>query len=348
MVIDKVKSGFLLAMFFMAIPVLGKKVTVAKDGTGDFNSIQAALDHLEYSSKFQTIYLKNGVYTEKVFVTEHMHHIRFIGESVKGVIITVSQARDVWRCENPDDFGAATFNVKGSDLVFENLTITNTYGLEASEDKVIDCLTEAGTSNQSGRRALPREKGEKDGTKIVRKDGHQFAFRAMPGATRMKFYNCVFRSGGGDTVSPWDVDGGLYYFSDCIIEGHVDLYCPRGNAIIENSLFICHNLNAAIWHDGSANKEDKSVLINCRFEGYPGFKLGRYHREAQMYLVNCSFGENMADAPIYQAGNRELQWGHRIYYINCSKDGEAYDWYANNTDLTQSDLTFKKVFKKKW
>lgn len=340
---------YLLFLFLLTHSVIAKIITVAQDGSGDFQTIQSAIDAIKSTEKYQTLYIKNGTYTEKLFIDKDKHHIRFLGESAQGVIITYSQARDIWRCENPDDFGAATVNVLGSDLIFENLTILNTYGFEAAEDKVIDCLNEAGKTLQGdSRKLLPREAGEKDGTKIVRKDGHQFAFRSMDGTTRMKFVSCIFRSGGGDTVSPWDVKGGQFYFKDCTIEGNVDLYCPRGNALIENSLFICHSMHAAIWHDGSENEEDKSILVNCRFTGDPGYKLGRYHREAQMYLINCSFDENMADAPVYQEGDRNLKWGHRIFYRNCRKDGTPYSWYADNTEQTEKDFTFKKVFGKAW
>jgi pectinesterase len=211
---------------------------------------------------------------------------------------------------------------------------------------MIACLNESRKALGDGRKFLPREEGEKEGSKIVRKDGHQFALRSMDGATRIKFLDCVFRSGGGGTVSPWDVEGGMFYFNNCIIEGHVDLYCPRGNAIIENSLFICHNKSAASWHDGSTNESDKSILINCRFEGDEGFKLGRYHREAQMFLINCSFSKEMADAQIYQSGDRDLKCGYRVYYPNCHKDTGDFAGHKDNITLVEKDLTFKKVLAK--
>jgi hypothetical protein len=342
--------GFVLCL----LPVLAfakNKITVAKDGSGDFTSIQKAIESFVPSKeKYKTIYIKNGTYNEKLFIDEARHHLVLEGQSTQGVVITFTQARDIWRCENPNDYGAATVNVMASDVIFKNLTILNDYGFIAKGDEVIACANEAGKSNTSTIQnyALPREKGEKDGEKIVRKDGHQFAFRSMPGATRLQFLGCVFRSGGGDTVSPWDVDGGLYYFKDCIIEGHVDLYCPRGNALIEDSKFICHNLSAAIWHDGSAKESDKTVLKNCSFEGKEGFKLGRYHREAQMYLFDCHFSKEMADAPIYQSGDRKLEWGHRIFYKNCKRDGQDFAWFKDNTTAKSSDFTFKKMFGKAW
>ncbi|WP_341228092.1 pectinesterase family protein [uncultured Arcticibacterium sp.] len=335
-------------LFILCFQSFAKKIIVAQDGTGDYVSIQEAIDAVVSSSKMQTIFIKNGTYKEKLLIDSTKHHLRLLGESTKGVIVTYSQSRDYWRCENDDDFGAATINVLGHDLIFENLTVLNTYGFDVEGSVSIDCLNESGKANSAKKNYLPREKGEPIGQKIVRKDGHQFSFRSLNGATRIKFLSCVFRSGGGDTVSPWDVGGGMFYFNDCIIEGHVDLYCPRGNALIENSLIICHNMTAGIWHDGSGNESDKSVLINCRFEGDPGFKLGRYHKEAQMYLINCSFSEEMADAEIYQSTKTELKWGHRIYYKNCHKDQGDYAWHQDNTDLTEKDFKFKKIFGKKW
>ncbi|MEY2940683.1 MAG: hypothetical protein RJA67_368 [Bacteroidota bacterium] len=313
----------------------------------DFKTIQSAV---EAARPGQEILIKNGDYREKVFIDSLKHHLSFVGESRDGVVLRETIARDIWRCSNPDDYGAGVLNIKGHDLSFRNLTIINDYGFTAKKDVTIPCLNEAGkeTTTTVQKYALPREKGEKEGEKIVRVDGHQFAIRTMPGATRLSFEHCTMRSGGGDTVSPWDVNAGMYYLNDCLIEGGVDLYCPRGYALAENCTFVCHNLSAAIWHDGSGEQGSKTVLKNCRFNGDPGYKLGRYHREAQFYLLNCSFDKNMADAPIYQSGDRVLQWGHRVYYVDCHRDGGDFAWHKNNISVKVSELTFKTVFGEKW
>ena len=313
----------------------------------DFKTIQSAV---EAARPGQEIFIKNGDYREKVFIDSLKHHLSFVGESRNGVVLRETIARDIWRCSNPDDYGAGVLNIKGHDLSFRNMTILNEYGFTATKDVTIPCLNEAGkeTTTTVQKYALPREKGEKEGEKIVRVDGHQFAVRTMPGATRLSFEHCTMRSGGGDTVSPWDVNTGLYYLNDCLIEGGVDLYCPRGYALAENCTFVCHNTSAAIWHDGSGEQGAKTVLKNCRFVGDPGYKLGRYHREAQFYLLNCSFDKNMADVPIYQSGDRVLQWGHRVFYVDCHKDGGDFAWHKNNTSVKASELTFKTIFGEKW
>ena len=222
-----IRKTLLLLLF--ALPAMAQKITVAPDGSGQFKTIQAALNSLDTTTTYQrTIYVRNGTYREKLMIDKSF--VRLQGESEKGVIIRQTLPRDVWRCENPDDYGAATINVKGHNLAFENLTVLNDYGFTATGDTTIACINESGQAGAAARDryALPREKGEAPGTKVVRKDGHQFAFRSMPGGTRLSFKNCTFRAGGGDTVSPWDVDGGMYYFYNCTMEGGVDFYCPRG------------------------------------------------------------------------------------------------------------------------
>lgn len=331
--------------FFLLISnaLFAQKITVAQDGSGKYKTIQEALNSLDtVSTKQRTIFIKNGVYREKLMITKSF--LKLQGESEDGVIILATLPRDVWRCENPDDFGAATINVKAHDLTFEKLSVINDYGFNAKKDTSIVCSNEAGNSQTT----LPREEGEKIGKKIVRKDGHQFAFRSFPGATRLSFINCTFRAGGGDTVSPWDVEGGLYYFKNCTMEGHVDLYCPRGWAYAENCKFVCHNMNAAIWHDGSNYESSKTVLKNCTFEGDKGYKLGRFHREAQFYLIDCKFDENMADAEIYQSSNTQLKWGKRVFYYNCHRKGNDFAWYANNLKIDPKAITIDWTFDGKW
>ncbi|UOQ82549.1 MULTISPECIES: pectate lyase [Hymenobacter] len=308
-----------------------QQVTVAADGSGQFRTIQAALNSLpNEAAKPRTVYIKDGTYREKVFV-DGKQNIILKGQSEKGVVLTYPQARDEWRCDpvaGQDDWGVATLNMRNSpDITLENLTVINSYGFDAKGDVTVDCITDP------------------TGKRTISKTGHQMALRTMPGTTRLTVKHCTFRALGGDTVSPWDVDAGLYYFKDCTMEGGVDFYCPRGWAYAENCRFICHNPNAAIWHDGSGNKDEKTVLKNCTFEGDDNFKLGRFHREAQFYLIDCKFAQNMADADIYwaQSGPGAKLWGRRVYYQNCHRQGGDYAWHQDNLKTAEGAPKAKKI-----
>jgi pectinesterase len=137
-----------------------QQVTVAQDGSGDFKSIQAAINQGQNN---QTIYIKNGTYAEKVFIDSLRHDLRIIGQSRAGVVLKFTQARDIWRCANLDDYGAGVLNIKGHDLSFENLTVINDYGFIAKQDVTIPCLNEAGKTTVSTvqKYALPRSRVSK-------------------------------------------------------------------------------------------------------------------------------------------------------------------------------------------
>lgn len=302
-----------------------KRIVVDINGKGNFTSIQSAINCLSKdSSAIRFIFIKNGVYNEKILLDKN--HIALIGEDKNKTILTQSIARDIFRCTNNDDWGTATLNIKGTDIELNNLTIQNTYGFENNPDKLIVCTSDTGKVE-----------------KKVTSTGHQMALRTF--STRLIVVNCILKAYGGDTVSPWDVETGMFYFKDCRMEGGVDFYCPRGWAWAENCEFIAHTGPASIWHDGSKFEDSKSVLVNCRFSGYDGFKLGRYHRDAQFYLINCSFAKNMADTPIYQVKTTNtIQWGYRVYYNNCHRDGGGdYSWFKNNLDKAKGSPTAESI-----
>lgn len=326
---------FLIALAFQLSAEQGKKIVVAKKGKADFKSIQAAINSLSDSSvSTRIIFIRNGIYQEKIYLEKH--NIMLEGEDRDKTIISQSIARDAWRCLHTEDWGVATLNVDGNDISLCNLTILNTYGLDNASEKIIYCKTD--TLSQQ---------------KTIKNNGHQMSLRTM-NATRFKAINCHFKAYGGDTVSPWNVEDGMFYFKDCIMEGGVDFYCPRGWAWAEGCRFIALSGDAAIWHDGSKNPDSKTVLVNCTFEGYDGFKLGRYHRDAQFFLINCKFAANMADKPIYRVPTSNIiQWGERIYYYNCHKINGDYAWFADNLSAASGNITSKKIdmewlFNKRW
>jgi PelA/Pel-15E family pectate lyase len=297
-------------------PAAAQQITVAADGSGQFKTIQEAINSLPaHAEKNRTIVVGKGIYREQLYIDGKDHlTLRGAGEALTWV--KVSLAREAARCAGKtDDWGVATINVRNSpDLTLENLTVVNSYGLDSPDETTIPCPADA------------------SGQKKISGNTHQMALRAFAGSPRMKFVHCTFRAYGGDTVSPWDTEAGQFYFKDCTMEGGVDFYCPRGWAYAENCRFICHSTSAAIWHDGSGNKDSKTVLKNCSFEGDAGYKLGRFHRESQFYLIGCTFDENLADADIYQAasGPGTPAWGRRVYYSGCQRAGGNYSWLQDN------------------
>ncbi len=324
-------------------------IIVAQNGSGNFKTIQAAIESVKDSvAAYSTvIFIKSGTYREKIYLKKNGLTLR--GEFVPkndlnwrnatGVKIIYSEAREIFRARRTaqlgssdtvsgktgratDDWGGSVINIKANDIKLENLVCVNDYGFEAKGDSTLVI----------------------DGkTLVVKRNSHQFALRAMPPCQRLKVTNCNFHSLGGDTVSPWDTENGSYYFKDCYIEGGVDFYCPRGFAYAENCSFYAHPSDAAIWHDGTGNENAKTVLKNCYFDGDPNFKLGRHHRDAQFFLIDCKFSKNMADKPIFQVRkDTTLMWGTRTNYFNCHREGGDFTWFADNISSSElSALSFE-------
>jgi pectinesterase len=312
---------FLLYSFTKIYPA-SPDFIVAKDGTGDFTSIQKALDAIpSQATRRYVIYIKNGTYNEKIFIEKG--NITLMGENSDSTLIVFAELRSNWRNNNPDDYGSAVVNIKNNitDLIFINLTIHNNYG------------------------------------KLYGDNDHQFAIRGGKGVTRIIIDNCSIIADGGDTVSLWNTDDGMYYHRNCYFKGYVDYVCPRGYCFIENSRFYGHNLTASIWHDGSGKKDHKFVISSCRFDGVPGFPLGRHHRDAQFFLLDCSFSKNMTDKEIYFAPSnppRTLQWGNdRKYFYNCHGDSIDYEWHADNLKSAEGsplpeEITAQWTFNYMW
>jgi pectinesterase len=102
---------------------------VALDGSGDFTSIQKALDACKiFPDQRITIHVKNGIYHEKLAVLSGNTQITIIGESVDKTIITFGDYFDKINRGRNSTFYTATLKVEASDFRLENMTVENSAG----------------------------------------------------------------------------------------------------------------------------------------------------------------------------------------------------------------------------
>lgn len=186
------------------------------------------------------------------------------------------------------------------------------------------------------------------------------AFAIYGTGTRTIIINCNILSKGGDTVSLWNYKDGMYYHANCRFEGAVDFVCPRGWCFIRDSQFYQVKKTATLWHAGGFHPDQKLVVRNSTFDGVPGFYLGRHHYDAQFYLLDCTFSENMADRPIYRHTyttdihrNNPAIFTDRYYFYNSRKAEEQFHWLKNNLESatgrpTAETITPLWTFQGKW
>jgi len=99
-------------------------IIVASDGTGDFTSVQDAINAApDNGTKSTVIFIKNGLYHEKIIVPNEKPHLTFIGEDVDSTILSYDD-RSVYTVEL-NTFTSHSVRVDASDTKFYNLTIQN-------------------------------------------------------------------------------------------------------------------------------------------------------------------------------------------------------------------------------
>jgi pectinesterase len=301
---NRIVHIFALLVLCSATSAAGERaqIIVAADGSGMFRTIQDALNSIPKNNTSPVIILvKKGTYHEKVFIERSF--VTLVGEDRDSTRIVYAELRENWaKAHNGNDWGSGVVNIDSlaNDIVLANLTVYNNYG------------------------------------SLYHTPAHQFAIRGN--GTRVMILYCNVIADGNDTVSLWNRANGLYYHANCYFEGWVDYVCPRGWCYITDSKFYGHNLSASIWHDGRFDKDQKFVIRYSSFDGVPNFPLGRHHRDAQIYLLDCIFSRTMADKPIYLpvSPNAEVwKWGARHYFYNCHREGGDYDWFADN--LAEAD-----------
>ena len=119
-----------------------KELKVAKDGSGNYTTIQEAVMAIrDYSEVQVNIYVKAGVYKEKLTIPAQKTKIRLIGENRENTIITYD---DYSGKGNINTYTSHSVLVQGNEFVAENLTFENSAGpvgqavaLHVEADRVI-------------------------------------------------------------------------------------------------------------------------------------------------------------------------------------------------------------------
>lgn len=116
-------------------------MTVAKDGTGDYSTVQAAIDAApSNATKYYVIAIKNGIYKEVITLPKNKRYIHFKGEDVEKTVLTFdnyAKRLDANGAEYGTSRSASAF-VMADYFKAENLTFENTAGISAGQALAIN------------------------------------------------------------------------------------------------------------------------------------------------------------------------------------------------------------------
>ena len=268
---------------------------------GPGESIQAAIEQAPKPAEkpFKILILK-GEYYEKVIIDRP--NIVLVGEQRDSTLLVLAETAKTQTIREyhgkPVGNGVIVLQEGADDCVISGLTVYNNYG-----------------------------------TTVENTTTHQMAIFGR--ATRTIVINCNVWADGNDALALWAQGGnGMYYHADLNLRcPGVDYLCPRGWCYATRCRFYGDG-RAIIWHDGRGDKQKKLVITNSTFDAKRPTPLGRYHHDAQFFLVNCQLSQQIMDANISYAYTDKVldpcPWGQRTYYYNCSREGGHSGWLNNN------------------
>jgi pectinesterase len=311
-------------------------IIVSKDGNGIFTTVQDALDSIPENNSVEIeIYIKNGVYKEKISVLKPF--VTLIGEDKYKTVLTYD---DYAKKTFPTGQVYRTFNsysifIEASNFTAKNLTIENS----------------AGAGEIVGQAVAVYVEGDK-----------------------AKFQNCRFL-GNQDTLftgplPPKPIEGnnfggpmdgkerlvGRQYYEECYIEGDIDFIFGSATAVFNKCEIFSKNKNNDIngYITAASTEEGKEfgyVFINCKLTSNAqanSVYLGRPWRDyAKTAFINCFMGEHIRKEGwhSWNKPNAEKETNYAEYksYGPGASDKTRISWAHILTDEEASNYNISNI-----
>lgn len=289
-------------------------IIVARDGTGHFRTVEEAIDvcraFMEYH---KVIFVKKGVYKEKLVIPSFLTNIEICGEDRDNTIITYDDHANIKSDILPNKqtlgtFRTYTLKIQGSDIVIKNITIEN-------------------NAAKLGQAVALHTEGD-----------------------RIKFINCRFL-GNQDTIYT-GIAGTRLYFQDCYIEGTTDFIFGPSIAWFENCL-IKNKSNSYITAASTPDDQKYGyVFNNCKIiadEGVSKCYLGRPWRPyAYTLFMNCELGKHIRPEGWHNWGKTTNEQTARYLEYNNRGEGANVNgrcpWSKQLTKKEAQKITPDEVF----
>jgi pectinesterase len=295
-----------------------KYLTVAPDGSGNYKTIQEAVNAMrDFSQERVTIFIKKGVYHEKLVIPSWKTNIALVGESRDSTIITnddfsgkpLPHGRDTATGRDKySTFNSYTVIVKGNDFRAENLTIQNTAG----------------------------------------RVGQAVALHAE--SDRCEILNCRLL-GNQDTLYV-GIDSSRQYYKNCFIEGTTDFIFGPATVVFQNCT-IKSLMNSYITAASTTPRQQYGlVFFDCTLIADTAAKkvlLGRPWRpHARTVYINTTMGGHIAPAGWDNWRNPENE--KTAYYAEYKSKGPGANasgrvaWSHQLTKKEAKAYTLKNIF----
>ncbi len=285
------------------------EITVAKDGTGEHDNIQSAVN---IAKSGDIIRVKAGVYSERVEITKP--GIFIIGEGAENTVLRYGMCAKM-KTENGEKLGtfrSYTMLVFTHDFTCRAMTIANT----------------AGFGSEVGQAVAVYAEGDRIAFEDCRLLGHQDTLFTGPLPPK------EIEPGGfrGPTEFAERKQGRQLY-KNCYIEGEVDFIFGSAAAYFEGcelfSLDRGEEINGFVTAASTPDGEKYGYVFDgCRFtSNCPDntVYIGRPWREyAKTVLINCEIGGHIRAEGFHDWGKKDAHDTVLYAVHNCKRNKEEF------------------------
>ncbi|WP_159519239.1 pectinesterase family protein [Sunxiuqinia indica] len=284
---------------------------VSKDGSGDFTTVQEAIDAVPHFRKERTtIFIKNGVYKEKLILPSSKNKVSFIGESVENTLITNDDYASKENCfgEEMGTTGSSGFYVFGNDFNAENITFENSAG-------------------SVGQAVAVRVTGDRIFFNNCRFLGNQDTLYPQGENSRQYYKNCYIE-GTVDFIFGWSTA----VFEDCEIFCKAPGYVTAASTL-EETPFGFVFLHCKITGNAPAG----SVYLGRPWRPY-----------AKTAFIECELSEVIKEEGWHNWGKEEAE--RKSTYVEYQNTGEGANpkkrvaWAPQLTKEQRANYTLENIF----
>ncbi|KAK4273322.1 hypothetical protein QN277_021748 [Acacia crassicarpa] len=317
-------------------PINGPNAVVAQDGSGQFKTIQEAVN--SYPKGFEgrfTIYVKAGIYNEYVHITKKQPNIFMYGDGPTKTIVTGNRSyTSGWKT-----IQTATFTTVADGFTAKSMAIENTAGPEGHQAVAL------------------RVMGDRSSFFDCAIRGYQDTLYAH--AKRQFYRNCEI-SGTVDFI--FGYGSTLVQNSRILIRKPMDnqqnIVVADGTANKQMRTGIVLQ-NCQIMPDASLNA-DRLTIKSYLARPWKAFSRAIFMENeigdliqadgylpwmGSMYLDTCYFAEYANSGPGAATNNR-VKWGHGVLTKDEATQYTAESWLQASTWLPATGVAFDSVFTK--
>jgi pectinesterase len=286
---------------------------VAKDGTGNFTSLQQAIDSCrDYAERTYAIFVKNGIYVEKIVVPAWKTHICIKGESAESTILRYN------------DYTGKIDSVTGTKIrTFKSYTC-----LIVGNNNSIEDMTIKNTAGQVGQAVALHVEGDRCVFRRCRLIGNQDTHLASGEQSRQ-------------------------YYQDCYIEGTTDFIFGAATAVFDRCTILSKLDSYITAASTVPGREFGFVFFDCKLQAdNPGRKvyLGRPWRSfASVTFIRCEMGGHILPEGWHNwnkpDAEKTVRYSEYKSFGPGANPGMRVAWSRHMTDEEASRLTPEYVLR---